>query len=59
MIGDNIETDIEGTQNAGGKGALVYTGKTKKVRQNNNSVIPNYEADNLIGVISILKDILF
>ncbi|HUX60128.1 MAG TPA: HAD-IIA family hydrolase [Ignavibacteriaceae bacterium] len=58
MIGDDIETDIEGAQNAGGKGVLVYTGKTKKIRQNNNSVIPNYEAENLIEVISILKDIL-
>ena len=58
MIGDDIETDIVGAQNAGGKGVLVYTGKTKKTRQNNNIVIPNFEADNLKEVILILNNIL-
>jgi HAD superfamily hydrolase (TIGR01458 family) len=54
MIGDDIENDINAVQEIGGKGILVYTGKTKfplkqKIKK------PDYEAFNLKEVISILK----
>jgi HAD superfamily hydrolase (TIGR01458 family) len=54
MLGDDLETDILGAQNIGGKGILIYTGKTKFPLPNNAEVKPTYEAKNLLGVIKIL-----
>jgi len=58
MIGDDIETDIIGAQNAGGKGILIYTGKTRKPLPKNISAVPDFEAVNLIDVISVIKKVL-
>ncbi len=58
MIGDDIETDITGAQNAGGKAVLIYTGKTNKTFSKNISIVPDFEAVNLIEVISIIKKAL-
>jgi len=57
MIGDDLETDIVGSQKIGGKGILVFTGKTKYPLPKDSSIKPNYEAKNLTEVISILNSI--
>ncbi len=58
MIGDDIETDIEGAKNLGGIGILVFTGKTKYPLDLSIKVKPDYEAENLEKVIPIIKEIL-
>ena len=57
MLGDDIETDITGARNIGGKTILIYTGKTKYPLPENSPVKPDYEAADLKEVISILKQI--
>jgi HAD superfamily hydrolase (TIGR01458 family) len=58
MIGDDIETDIGGAQACGGKGILIYTGKTKYLLSEEIKIKPDFEARNLAEVIEILKQIL-
>ena len=55
MIGDDIETDIAGAQSCGGKGILIYTGKTKYPLKDDIKIKPDLEAMNLVEVIEILK----
>ena len=55
MIGDDIESDIIGAQSAGGKGLLIYTGKTKFPLADEINIKPDYEAQSLIEVIDIIK----
>jgi HAD superfamily hydrolase (TIGR01458 family) len=55
MIGDDIETDIIGSQQMGGKGILVYTGKTKYPLPENFLPKPDYEAKSLTEVKNILE----
>ncbi len=55
MIGDDLETDITGAQQCGGKGLLVYTGKTKYPVSKNSKTKPDYEAKNLTDAIEIVK----
>ena len=55
MIGDDIESDIIGAQNAGGRGLLIYTGKTKYPFKERINIKPDYEAQNLTNVIDIIK----
>ena len=55
MIGDDIESDIIGAQKAGGKGLLIYTGKTQYPLQDGLNIKPDYEAKNLTAVIDIIK----
>jgi HAD superfamily hydrolase (TIGR01458 family) len=57
MIGDDYDNDILAAQNIGGKGILVYTGKTKYPLSKEIKIKPSYEAQNLTGVISILSKI--
>ena len=54
MLGDDLETDIAGSQNIGGKGILIFTGKTKFPLPDNSEIKPTYEAKNLLEVIKIL-----
>lgn len=54
MIGDDIETDIAGAQSCGGKGILIYTGKTKYPLIN-QKIKPDFEVRNLAETIEILK----
>jgi HAD superfamily hydrolase (TIGR01458 family) len=54
MIGDDIETDIAGAQSCGGKGILIYTGKTKYPLKD-IKIKPDFEAINLFEVREILK----
>ena len=55
MIGDDIENDIKAAQDIGGKGILIYTGKTKFPLDRNIHIKPDFEAHSLKEVISILR----
>jgi HAD superfamily hydrolase (TIGR01458 family) len=55
MIGDDIENDIKAAQDVGGKGILIYTGKTKFPLEKNSNIKPDFEAHSLKEVIAILK----
>ena len=54
MIGDDIENDIKAAQDIGGKGILIYTGKTKYPLDENINIKPDFEAHSLRNVIDIL-----
>jgi HAD superfamily hydrolase (TIGR01458 family) len=55
MIGDDIESDIVGAQQAGGKGILIYTGKTEYPLSNDAIAEPDFEAKNLTEIIEIIN----
>lgn len=57
MLGDDFETDIIAAQNIGGKGILIFTGKTKYPLSEKDEKIPDYTAQNLVEVIRILEEI--
>jgi HAD superfamily hydrolase (TIGR01458 family) len=54
MIGDDIENDIRAAQKLGGKGLLIYTGKTPFPLPNNYRIKPDAEVFNLKEVIFFL-----
>lgn len=54
MIGDDIYNDIEGAQKLGGKGILIYTGKTTPIIAQKSSIKPTWEANNLREIEQIL-----
>jgi len=58
MLGDDIESDIEGVQNIGGQGILIYTGKTKYPLPAEYVVKPDYEVFNLKETVALLEKIL-
>ena len=55
MLGDDIENDIGAAQKNGGKGILIYTGKTKFPSDESITIKPDFEVNSLKEVISILK----
>jgi HAD superfamily hydrolase (TIGR01458 family) len=55
MIGDDIENDIKAAQDIGGKGILIYTGKTKFPLDKILNINPDFEAQTLSEVILVLK----
>lgn len=55
MIGDDVETDIQGAKKLGGISILVYSGKTKYPLNPSIKIRPEYEAQNLKDVIPIIK----
>ncbi len=55
MLGDDIESDIEGAKKAGGKGILIYSGKTKQPISPEIKIKPDFEAKDLIEVIKLLE----
>ena len=57
MIGDDIETDIQGAKELGGTGILVFSGKTKYPLDPSVKIKPDYEAQNLRDVIRILENL--
>jgi HAD superfamily hydrolase (TIGR01458 family) len=57
MIGDDIENDIYPVREIGGKGILIYTGKTKFPLEGNYKK-PDFEAANLKEAITILKKMI-
>ncbi|MFA3782289.1 HAD-IIA family hydrolase [Melioribacteraceae bacterium 4301-Me] len=58
MLGDDIDSDIAGAKKLDAITILIYTGKTRKPLAKNVSVLPDYEADDLINVIDVLKKIM-
>lgn len=57
MIGDDPETDIRGIQTVGGKGLLVFSGKTKYPYKVESEIKPDFEAMNLYEAEEILREI--
>jgi HAD superfamily hydrolase (TIGR01458 family) len=55
MIGDDLENDIIASQQIGGIGILIYTGKTKYPINNSIDIKPNYEVHSLSEVVSIIR----
>lgn len=56
MIGDDLESDIEGSEACGGRGILIFTGKTKKENLSAESLEAlTHHAVNLKDVIQILN----
>lgn len=56
MLGDDLETDITGAANIGGKTILIYTGKTTKLYESRDNIKPDFEANNLDDAVSILSN---
>ena len=57
MLGDDLETDIEGANKLGAWSILIYTGKTTYPLPAGAKVEPTFEADNLLDVIKLLEKI--
>ena len=55
MIGDDIENDVKAAQDLGGKGILIYTGKTKYPLDPSLGINPDYEVHSLSEVIDLLS----
>lgn len=55
MIGDDIDSDIDAAQKTGGRGILVYTGKTKYPLPPNSVTVPDFEAKDLLEAANILS----
>jgi ribonucleotide monophosphatase NagD (HAD superfamily) len=55
MIGDDVENDVGAAQNIGGKGILIYTGKTKYPVDESLGIKADFEAHSLGEIISFLK----
>lgn len=55
MIGDDIYNDIEGAQKLGGKGVLIYTGKTTQSIAKKSSIKPTWEANGLREIEQIFS----
>lgn len=53
MLGDDTETDIKGAQKLGGRGILIYTGKTDYPLDPGLEVKPDFEAHNLTEVMDL------
>jgi HAD superfamily hydrolase (TIGR01458 family) len=56
MIGDDIENDVKASQDLGGKGILIFTGKTKFPSDSNLRFKPDYEVHSLSEVIDLLSE---
>jgi HAD superfamily hydrolase (TIGR01458 family) len=56
MMGDDIENDVKAAQDLGGKGILIYTGKTKFPLDSNLRFRPDYEVHSLSEVIDLLSE---
>ncbi len=57
MLGDDLETDIKGAKNLNAKTILIFSGKTGYPLPKNSPVKPDFEAQNLMDVITILKNL--
>jgi HAD superfamily hydrolase (TIGR01458 family) len=55
MIGDDIENDVNASQAIGGKGVLIYTGKTKYSVKDSFKQKPDLEIHSLSEMIPILE----
>lgn len=57
MLGDDLDSDITGAKILGAETILIYTGKTKAPFPTSYKDKINYEANNLLDVIKILKNL--
>ncbi len=57
MLGDDLDSDLAGAKKLGAETILIYTGKTKPPIPENYTAKIDYEANNLLEVIEILKNI--
>jgi len=55
MVGDDIENDIKAAQNIGGRGILIYTGKTTFPLGKSLNIKPDFEVNSLKELISLFK----
>ena len=55
MIGDDIENDVSASQDLGGTGILIFTGKTTFPIKRDISIKPNFEVHSLKEVIGVLE----
>lgn len=55
MLGDDIENDVKAAQEIGGKGILIYTGKTKFPLDKSANIKPDFEVKSLNELISLIK----
>lgn len=55
MLGDDLYSDIEAAQTLGGKGILIYTGKTNYPIDSSMKIKPDYEAFDLADASQILE----
>ena len=55
MVGDNLETDIEGANNLDIPSILVMTGVTSKIDLSNSKIQPTLILDNLLGLKQIFS----
>ena len=58
MIGDDLENDVIAAQKMGGKGVLIYTGKTGYPLTGNQNLKPDLEINSLTEMIEILEKII-
>lgn len=58
MLGDDIFSDIGAAQTLGGKGILIYTGKTNYPLDSSIQIKPDYEAKNLNDVVERIWEYL-
>ena len=58
MIGDDLENDVIAAQKMGGKGVLIYTGKTGYPLTGNQNLKPDLDINSLTEMIEILEKII-
>ena len=56
MIGDDTENDVKAAQDLGGKGILIFSGKTKYPLDPILGIKPDYEVHSLSKVIDLLSE---
>ncbi len=55
MVGDDIDSDVDGAQQMGIRGCLVRTGKYREAYAEQSSVRPNYILDSIAGLNELLR----
>ncbi|RKY93396.1 MAG: hypothetical protein DRQ01_04840 [Ignavibacteriae bacterium] len=58
MIGDDLENDVVAAQKMGGRGVLIYTGKTVYPLTDNQNLKPDLEINSLTEMIEILEKVI-
>ena len=58
MIGDDLENDVLAAKQMGGRGVLIYTGKTSYPPTYNQNLKPDLEINSLTEMIDILKKVI-
>ncbi len=58
MIGDDLENDVVAAKQIGGRGVLIYTGKTSYPLTGNQNMKPDLEINSLTEMIDILEKVI-